>query len=248
MEVHLSLKAEKEEICLRKFEDVFNIQPDWHLNWDNGVKAWNCEFEDLPQVVIPIVGLVIDECKSCIDLWGQPPGDEVGEEFHQRFTHGRVARDTKSGDAQAFKMVAEHHGVERHNGHEVCWGDLVETVVKVYHLISRDQLEHGEEPEQMLEDPIDLGGYSVGCQIHPKLINTLMGVDDVVKACQDIVGSDVQVPATLEECGIDVSGAVMSTMVIEVGRGRYVEAAGSKLMSVTFVVHILGQHDHTAQG
>jgi hypothetical protein len=91
-----------------------------------------------------------------------------------------------------------------------------------------------------LEDLIDLGAHSAGCCIHPELINMFVSRDYVIKASHDIIGSDICVLATLEECSIDVSRAGPSSMIINVGEGRYVKTAGLKLTSVTFAVHITG--------
>jgi hypothetical protein len=54
------LETEVEEIRLQELEDVGNVLPDRHLDWDDQIKTWHGEFQNMPQVIITIVGLVTD--------------------------------------------------------------------------------------------------------------------------------------------------------------------------------------------
>jgi hypothetical protein len=62
------LKPKEEEIGLSKVKDNFNIQPNWSMDRYRRVKTWDSKFKDAPQVIIPVIRLISDQGKGCIDL------------------------------------------------------------------------------------------------------------------------------------------------------------------------------------
>jgi hypothetical protein len=60
VEIHFALETEVEEIHLRELEDVGNVGPDRHLDWDDRIKTWHGEFQNTLQVIITVVGLITD--------------------------------------------------------------------------------------------------------------------------------------------------------------------------------------------
>jgi hypothetical protein len=54
MEVHFCLKAEMKEVGLGKIKDFAGIIPLGNLDQNDGVETWDCQFEDVPQIAIPI--------------------------------------------------------------------------------------------------------------------------------------------------------------------------------------------------
>ncbi len=58
MKMHLALETEVQEVRLRKPENIPNVGPDGGLDGDDGIKARDSQFQDMPQVIIPVVHLV----------------------------------------------------------------------------------------------------------------------------------------------------------------------------------------------
>ncbi len=68
MKFNLGLETKEKEEGLSKLEDVFNVQPNWSVNGNRRVEAGVSKFQDPPQVVVAIVGLLMDRCESRVDL------------------------------------------------------------------------------------------------------------------------------------------------------------------------------------
>ncbi len=115
VKVHLRLKPKVQEVCLGIVEDVRGIQPEWRLNRDDGVEAGDRQFQDAPEVVKTIVGLVAYSSECGVDARGEGPGDEAWEEVHEGMATCCVATCAQAGDAKSLKPIFEKDTIKRHD-------------------------------------------------------------------------------------------------------------------------------------
>jgi hypothetical protein len=115
VKVHLCLETKVQEVCLGEVEDVLGIQPEWRLNRDDGVEAGDCQFQDAPEVVKTIVGLVSYSSECGVDTRGEGPGDEAWEEVHEGTATCCVATCAQAGDAKSLKPIFEKDTIKRHD-------------------------------------------------------------------------------------------------------------------------------------
>ncbi len=71
VEVLFALKTKVQEVQLSKAEDIVGIGPVWNLNWYHRVKLRDGQFQDTPQVVISVIGFVMDRGERSVDLRGE---------------------------------------------------------------------------------------------------------------------------------------------------------------------------------
>ncbi len=87
-------------------------------NGDCGIKAWDKQFQNPPEQVIPIPRCVADAGKFGFNLV-VTGGDEAWEHLEHRAAALAVGIRAKPGWKEALVVVGKAYRVERHNWEEV---------------------------------------------------------------------------------------------------------------------------------
>ncbi len=113
-------------------------------------------------------------------------------------------------------------------------------IIEVDHIIGGRGVQSREQLEGLLEDAIDLRFGGVGGCVGPKLVDTFVGGDNNVEACDNVIRGEAHIPAGLEECGRDLGVPIAKAVVPGVREGRYIKATCLHLTGVTFLIHVTG--------
>ncbi len=119
---------------------------------------------------------------------------------------------------------------------DTVWPNMIE----VDHIIGGCEVKSREQLEGLLEDVINLRSGGVRCRNGPKLVDTFVGGNNILEACDDVIGGEARIPAGLKECGRDLDVPLAKVVVLGVRECRDIKAAHIHLMGVTFSIHVTG--------
>jgi hypothetical protein len=224
----------EEEVGLSEVKDIFNIRPNWSMNRNHRVKAGDYKFQDPPQVVVPIVGLVVDQCKGCVDLRGKTARNEPWEELHEGFTHGGIFDKTKAQGAKSLEPGGEDNGIERHYSNDTSQANFLKMVIEGNDILHMWRLQAMKYGEGLLEDFVHLRAGGVGIAIIPQFADFAMCQHYVIVTYHHVLSSshDLCMAAGLDVYLCEGIDAVHTNMVFFSGQVDDVKATRSKGASV----------------
>ena len=224
----------EEEVGLSKVKDIFNIRPNQSMNRHHRVKAGDCKFQDPPQVVVPIVGLIADQCKGCVDLMGKTARNEPWEELHEGFTHGGIFDKSEAREAKSLEPVGKDDGIERHYSDDISQVNFLKTVIEGNDILHIGRLQARKYGEELLEDFVHLSAGDVGIAIIPQFTDFAMCQNYVIVTHHRVLSSshDLCMAAGLDVHLCEGVNAVHTNMVFFSGQVDDVKATRSKGASV----------------